>query len=84
MLFTMFHDSKHDPLPSQITFTLCLGTFQIGFPHHITFFLSAYSIPSDLTSGAGSLVDITVHVTQPVGTTFLAPSDECLSSWLAD
>lgn len=35
-------------------------------------------------SGAGLLVDTTVHVTQPVGNTFLAPSDESLSSWLAN
>lgn len=28
-------------------------------------------------------VDITVHVTQPVGSGFLAPSCESLSSWLA-
>lgn len=79
----MFLDSKHDPLPNQVTFTVCLGKFQVDFPHHITPFLSAFSIPSYVMSGTGSLVDITVHVTRPVGTTFLAPSDEYLSSWLA-
>lgn len=38
MLFKVFCESKHD-LPNQITFTVCLGTFQVGFPHHITPFL---------------------------------------------
>lgn len=84
MLFKTFHDSKHDTFSNQIVFTECLGTFQVAFPHHITPFLSAYSIPSYQMSGAGSLVDIIVHVTQPVGTPILAPSDESLSAWLAN
>ena len=62
--------------------TMHLRLSQVGFPRHITSVrLSAFAVAS--CQGLLFWVDITVRVTQPVGTRFLAPYVESLSSWLA-